>query len=147
TPHRGGDGEVAEHEPVVGRYGSGLVGEAGAEQRRVEEVARPVAREDPTRAVGTVRRGREPGHENPRLGIAEAGHRTTPVRAVAECSALLRGDLLAPRDETGARAAGDDLAVEGAQRGRTRHAVRVDFAAVRVLLVVNPAASSVTPRV
>ena len=38
-------------------------------------------------------------------------------------------------------------AVEGAQRRRSGHRIRVEFAAVRVLLVVNPAASSVTPRV
>src|SRR5439155_8016503 len=61
--------------------------------------------------------------------------------------ALLGRHLLAPLHQPGAGAALHDLVIEGEERSGARHGVRVGFAAVRLLLVVNPAASSVTPHV
>jgi diacylglycerol kinase family enzyme len=97
-----------------------------------------------------VRSGREPGDQHARLRIAETGNRAAPIRLVTKRRALLGGDLLAPLDEPRARAARDDLGVQRAQSilGGTGHRgiVRVGFGAVRLRLIVNPIASSVTTR-
>ena len=81
-----------------------LVGEAAAEQRREQEVARPVAGEHPAGAIAAVRRGREPDDQHPGAGVAETRHRPGPVRLVAKRRALLARDLFAPFDEPRARA-------------------------------------------
>ncbi len=81
-------------------------------KRGPQEIARPVAGEDSPGPVAAVRRRGEPDDEDPRLGIAEAGQRTTPVRLVREARDLLAGDSFAPLDETRTAAAGDDLGAE-----------------------------------
>ncbi len=81
-------------------------------KRGPQEITRPVAGEDPPRAVAAVRRRGEPDDEDPRLGIAEAGQRTTPVRLVREARDLLASDSFAPLNEARTAAAGDDLGAE-----------------------------------
>jgi hypothetical protein len=83
--------------------------------RREQEIARRVAREDPTGPVAAVRRRRQPDDEDPRVRVAETRDGPAPVRLVAEPGDLLAGDLLAPGDEAGAAPAGDDL---GCQLGK-----------------------------
>ena len=92
--------------------------------------------------------GREPGDQHPGPRIAEARDRSAPVVSSRNDGPLLHRDLLAPLDQARARAAVDDLAVERAERVARAWplSVRVGFAAVRVLLMVNPTASSVTAR-
>ena len=102
---------------VVGGHGRRLVGQARAVHGREQEVAAAVAREHASRAVGPVRGGREPDDEDPRALVAEAGHRAGPVVVLAERRALDLGDVLAPRDQPRARAARDDVRVEGRECG------------------------------
>ena len=53
-------------------------------ERRPQEVARRVAGEDPPGPVPAVRRRRETEQQDPRLRVAEPGHRPAPVGLVAE---------------------------------------------------------------
>ena len=62
--------------------------------------------------------GSEPEHEDPALGIAEAGQWAAPVLLVRVGGALDPGHLLPPGDEPGAFAAGDDRLVEFEQSWR-----------------------------
>ena len=89
----------------------GLIREAGAVQRREQEVARAVAGEHPAGAVAAVRGGREPDDAaTGPAGSPKPGHRSAPVLLVAERGPLLARDLLPPRDQPRARPARDDLA-------------------------------------
>ena len=72
--------------------------------RPEQPIARAIAGEHPPGAVGAVGRRRQAEHQDPRLRIAEAGDRPTPVHLVAERRPLLDGDLLAPRDQPRAQA-------------------------------------------
>jgi diacylglycerol kinase family enzyme len=97
-----------------------------------------------------VRGGCKPGNQHPSLGITKARDRASPVGLVSERGALLLCDTFAPFNEPRARAARDDLVGESAQSdgacvGHLR-IVRVWFPAVRLRLIVNPIASSVTTR-
>ena len=86
-------------------------------ERGPQEVARGVTGEDPPRPVPAVGGRRQPEQQDPGIRIAEARHRPAPVRLVAEPGDLLARDLLAPRDEPRAAAAGHDLR---GQRGEGR---------------------------
>ena len=77
-----------------------------AVHRREQEVARAVAGEHPTGAVAAVGRGREAEDEDRAPRVAEAGNGSRPVVLVGERRALLAADLLTPRDQARARAAG-----------------------------------------
>ena len=68
--------------------------------------------------------GASPSDEQARLRVAEAGDRPSPVLLVAERSALLARDLLAPRDQARARPALDDLGGERRERAPSGHASR-----------------------
>ena len=118
-------------------------------QRAEEPVARTIAGEDPAGAVPTVRSRREPDDQHASLRITETGNRASPIRLVTKRRALLGGDPLAPLDEPGTRPARDDLVGRAARNWSvlgTGHSgiVRVGFGAVRLQLIVNPIASSVT---
>ena len=83
--HRGEDVRVRSAQAVVDVSGRRDVGEAGAMQRRHQEVAGAadaVAGEHAAGAVGAVRRGRQADEQQPRVGIAEARHRAAPVGLV-----------------------------------------------------------------
>ena len=76
------------------------VGEAGAVQRRHQEVARAagaVAGEHAPGAVGAVRGRRERDQQHARARIAEPGHRLAPVDLVAKRLPLRPGDLARSR--------------------------------------------------
>ena len=81
-----------------------------AAKRKSPDASPVKTRPGPVAAVG---RRREADEEDPRVRVAEPGHRPTPVRLVAEAGDLLARDLLAPRDEPRAAPARDDL---GGQR-------------------------------
>ena len=115
-PHRGGDVRVAQLEAVVGGHRRGLVGESRAEHGREQPVARAIAGEHPTGAVGAVSRRRQPDDQDAGLRIAEAGHREAPVVLRAERSPLVPGDLLAPVDQAAGTPTVDDLRGEGTER-------------------------------
>ena len=59
--------------------------------------------------------GSQPEDNDPRIGIAEAGYRFSPILAVAIGTALLASNLLAIRDQSRATGAGNDLGVEFVQ--------------------------------
>src|SRR5512132_3153102 len=109
---------TAESEAVVHGRGRRPVREAGAMQRREQEVPRAIAREDPPRPVTSMRGRRKPEDEDPRVRVAESRHRPPPVRLVREAGHLVPGDLLAPGDEPWASATHDDVVPEIVQRGR-----------------------------
>ena len=119
----------------------------GAVHRPEQPVAGTVAGEDAPGAVAAVRRRREPGDEHCSPGITEPGYRPPPVRLVAECGPLVPCDRFAPLDEARARATTDDLVGERVEsrdilQSHARIVRPIGFAAVRLVLVVNPAASS-----
>jgi hypothetical protein len=122
APHGGGDVAVGELQAVVDRHALGLVGVAGAVQRGEEPVARTIAGEHPPGAVPAVGRRRQPDDQQACARVAEARHGTPPVRLVAERRPLLERDLLAPRDESRAQEAVDDV---GRDRLQRIHAMKV----------------------
>ncbi len=79
-----------------------LVGEPRAVERRVEEVARAIAREDAAGAVRPVRRRRQADYRDPRPRVAEARDRPPPVALAAKALGRVGGDLpLATRPGAG----------------------------------------------
>jgi len=121
---RGGHERVAELEPVIAPDGGRLVREAGAVERGVEPVAAFVAGEDPPGAVAAVGRGSEADDQEPRRGVAEAGHRPRPVRPIAEAGDLLARDAFAMRDEPRAEPAARDARLEARERVTRRRGRR-----------------------
>ena len=111
--HRRCDVGVEQRQAVVGAPADRPVGEPDRMERSEEEVARRIAREDPTGPVAAVRRGREAEQQDARVGVTEAGHGTRPVGLVAEAGDLLACHPLAPLDQPRAAAALHDL---GGQR-------------------------------
>src|SRR5256714_81553 len=83
--------------------GGRLVGKSAASERGEQEVARPVAGEDASRAVASVRRRGEAEDDRPRTRVAESRQWPSPVVLCGEGRARFARDLLPPRDE--ARAA------------------------------------------
>ena len=77
--HRGGDVAPGQPQPVVARDRGRLVREPGPVQRPEQPVARPVAGEDPSRAVAPVGGRRQPDHEHRAVRIPEPGQRPAPV--------------------------------------------------------------------
>jgi hypothetical protein len=90
--------------------------EVGWVQSGEQEVARAVAGEHAPGAVRAVRRGRQAEDQDPGGGIAEARDRAPPVLLAGERRPLLARDALAPLDQPRARAAADDLRLEGLKR-------------------------------
>ncbi len=100
APHRGDDVRVGQREPVIDVTRRRDVGKAGTMQRRHEEVAGAadaVAGEDAPRAIGAVRRGRQPDEQHPRIRIAKAGHRPAPIGLCPVGALLLMCDRPAVR--------------------------------------------------
>ena len=153
APNRCSDVRVAQHQPVVDADRRRLVREAAPEHRREQEVARTVAREHAPGAIAAVRRGREADDQHAGARIAETRHRPGPVGLVAKRRPLLARDRFAPFDEARARATARDLACERVEIAGTRLDHESDPTAtgrypprpMRVLLLVNSTASSVTP--
>src|SRR5665811_1053494 len=85
---------------------------AGAVQRGVEPVARAVAGEHATGAVGAVRRRRQADDRQLRFGIAEAGDRPGPVVLALKAPRRRCGAGLPPLDQARAAPAGVDLGGE-----------------------------------
>src|SRR5262249_9372553 len=119
----GGDVAVREAQAVAFVDRRRLIGEAGAVERGVEEVAGAVAGEDAAGAVAAVRRGRQADDQHARLGIAEAGDRLAPVVLSAERTALDARDLFTPRDQPRTTAATYDLLVQHAEGAGGVHRV------------------------
>src|SRR4029079_14677784 len=109
-----------QREPVVARDASRLVRQPGPVQRRVEEVSRPVAGEDPSGPVPTVRRRSEADDRQTRLRIAPPRQRPRPVGPLAEGPALHPRHLLAPAHQPRAGDARGDAALESRERREGR---------------------------
>jgi hypothetical protein len=103
-------------EAVLPRDRSCLVREAGAVERREEEVPGRVSGEDPSRPVASVCGGREPDNDQAGARIAETRHRLRPVLRAPEASRRVPGRGLAPPDEARTGAAGHDVARDGRER-------------------------------
>lgn len=112
----GGEVQVAQSQAVVARDRDGLVREPGAEEGGIEKIARGVAGELASRAVGAVRAGGESHYKDARSRIAESGDGLAPVFFVDIRLALDPRHFLAPSDEAGTLAAGDDFGVEYIER-------------------------------
>ncbi len=87
---------------------------------RIEEVARAIAGEHPSRAIAAMRSRREADEQDAGADVAEARHRPRPVVEIAIARDLLATDPLAPLDEPRAGSAGDELAVQRGQVGLSR---------------------------
>jgi probable phosphomutase (TIGR03848 family) len=110
--HRRGDEGALQAQAVSASLAYGLVGEAGASERREEEVAGAVAGEHPSRAVTTMSSWGETDDEKPCGGIAETGYGASPVGIASMCRSGTARDGFAPGNEPGARVAGDDVGLE-----------------------------------
>ena len=84
-----------------------------------------VAREHAPGAVRAMGRRREPDDHDPRVRVAEAGHRPSPVLLIAERRPLLVGDPLPPRHQPGAGPALDQQRVQLAEGRRADGGGRV----------------------
>ena len=123
TAHRRGHPSVVERQPIRGVDAQRLVGQAGAVQRREQEVAGAVAGEHPAGPVAAVRGGRQPDDHHPRPRRAPTRNRPAPVRLVGERLALDDRDLFAPLDQPRAGAAHRHLGVELRRRFSTAAAI------------------------
>ena len=88
-----------QRQPVVDRDRLRLIREPGAEHRRVEPVARPIAGEHAARAVGAVGRGGQPDDSDARAGSPKPGTGARPVVLAAISLRRIGGDGLAPLDQ------------------------------------------------
>ena len=100
----------------------GLVGETGAVQGAVEEVAGGIPGEHAPGAVGAVRAGRQADDQDARRVVAKTGDGPAPVFLVAVGALALPRDALAVGRQARAQPAGDDLFMEGLP-GRCGHVV------------------------
>lgn len=107
---------VCQTEPVRAADTLRLRSKTGTVQRSEEEIARAVSGEHAAGTVGSVRSGREPQNEQPRLGIAERGHRPAPVFLIAIGPPLLGRDMSTVRHQPRAAGTLDHLLLEEAQR-------------------------------
>ena len=90
------------------------VGEAGAMERRHQEVAGAagaVAGENTAGAIRAVGRRRKADDQHSRVGISEAWNRTRPVRLVAIRAPFFTTDLLAVLPQPWTAFAGNDRSV------------------------------------
>src|SRR3954454_4278135 len=87
----------------------------------VEEVARSVTGEHPSRPVGSVRGRRQAEHQDGRPRITETGHATAPVLLFAKRGALLVGDVLTPGDQARAAPAVTDVGGQVKERIHRLH--------------------------
>lgn len=71
-------------------------------QRREQEVAGPIPREDATGAIRTVCTWSQPNDEDGCGGVPEAGDRSSPVLLGSKRAPLGSSHVLAPLDEPGA---------------------------------------------
>src|SRR5204863_6699056 len=98
----------------------------------------------PSGAVPTVRSRRQAHHDSPPPWIAESRNRTPPVLLVRKRGALVARNLLPPLHQPRAGSALHDLARQLGQP--IRHSPNLESAAMRMLLIANAVASSVTAR-
>ena len=108
----GRDPEPFDAEAVFAMARDGPVRQTCAVEGGEEKVARAVAGEEASGPVGAVGGGSETQDDDLRLGVAEAGYGTAPVRLARVGGPLLPGDLLAPPNEPRAAPARDDLALQ-----------------------------------
>src|SRR2546429_3766262 len=78
----------------------------------LQPVAARVAREHAAGAVGAVRRGCQPDHEQARPRVAKPGDGFAPVRPVAEFALLVLGDATAITAQPRAALAGYDRPID-----------------------------------
>jgi hypothetical protein len=112
APNHRGDVRADQAKTVIAMHGHRLVRQPRSMQRGEEEVARPVAGEDPSGPVAAVGRRRQPDDEDPRGRVPESRHRPAPVLLVRERRPLLPGHALAPLDQSRAATAGRDPLLE-----------------------------------
>src|SRR6185369_11075487 len=114
---------VEEAQTVAARHRCRLAREARPVQRREQEIARAVAREDAARPVPAVGGGSQPDDQEPSRGIAPARHGAAPVLLILEAPDLDRGDLAAPGAQPRAALARHHVARHARERvagGRVR---------------------------
>jgi hypothetical protein len=79
-----------------------------------------------------MRRRGETNNQQPRIRIAEAGYRFSPVVLMCEAPDFLTGNLLAPVYEAGTEAAGDNSGVQGGEVVQSRQSIQsIQFYSVR----------------
>ncbi len=117
-----GDPQVCKLHRVITGDGFGLGSKARFVQYRIEEVARAIAGERPSGAIGSVRARGQAQDEDASIGIAEGGHRLSPVIPLKISAAADAGYLLAVGAQPRAALAGNDAPVQFVERrGRGSH--------------------------
>jgi hypothetical protein len=115
---------ASQAQPVAGVLGASLVREFRAVERRVQPIARPIAREDAPGPVAAMGGGGQAHHHDRCLRIAESGQRLGPVRLSLEAARRLVGNPLAPFNQAGTSATADDLLRQRGQGLRHRPEAR-----------------------
>ena len=125
APDRGRHPRADQPLPVAGGHAGRLSGQAAPPQRGEQEVAAPVAGEDPPGPVAAVRGRGQAEDQHPGVLVAPAGDRAAPVALGREGPALDRGDLLPPRHQPRAgpahRLPRGQLAERARARGQVGH--------------------------
>ena len=85
-------------------------------ERREQEAARLVSREEAAGAISAMRRRGEADQENPRLPITERRQGPAPVDLSPKTAGRVRRRLFAPGHEPRTAPAGDDLARDPGER-------------------------------
>ena len=116
----GADPNAAEAQAILDMSSVRLVGEAGVVKDGIEEIARPVAGEDPTGAIAAVGSRREAQGQNASFRVAEAGHGTGPVGLVDVGAALAFADADAVFAKSRAAFTSGDSFMERCQGGWSR---------------------------
>ena len=83
---------------------------------RIEKVAGAIAGEHASGAIGAVRGGRQANDEKLRVAVSETGHWPPPIGVLAERATLGPRDLFSMRYQAGTLRAGDDAAIQNAER-------------------------------
>jgi len=144
--HRGTHVRVGQRQPVVPVSRLCLICEPGAKERPVEPLAGAITGEHAPGPVRAVRGRCQTDHDDAGVRVSETWDRPTPVLLVTVGRSSLPRDLLTPRNESRARSTARDLVAEACKAGTTASAHPGDatLSPVRVLLIVNAIASSVT---
>ena len=103
---------IFQRNPIVAIHGSRLVGKTRAKQRLVQKIARAIAGKHSPRAIGAMRRGREPQNQKLRVWITKSRDRLSPVIPCQKRSALVPRDLFAIPYQSRARAAVNDFLIQ-----------------------------------
>jgi hypothetical protein len=109
---RRGDVGILKLKAVVRGSTSRLIRESGRVKYPVQDVAGTIACEHASRPICSMRSRRQSEDQQPRIGVSERRHGSSPVGLIAVSAAFGNGDGLAMRNEPGAAPAAGNIAVK-----------------------------------